>query len=40
VLLEAGAEKNIIRLAPPLIVKKEEMERGLEILEEAIERIT
>lgn len=39
VLLEAGTERNIIRLAPPLIVKKEEMERGLNILEEAINRV-
>ncbi|GAB4409218.1 MAG: aspartate aminotransferase family protein [Thermodesulfovibrionales bacterium] len=38
VLLEAGPEKNIIRLAPPLIVRKEEMERGLGILGEAIEK--
>lgn len=39
VLLEAGPDKNIIRLAPPLIVKKEEMQRALEILEEAINRL-
>ena len=36
VLVESGVDKNIIRLAPPLIVTKEEMDKGLDILEEAI----
>jgi 4-aminobutyrate aminotransferase len=36
IVIECGVDKNIIRLAPPLIVKKEEMEKGLSILEEAI----
>jgi len=40
ILIESGVDKNIIRLAPPLIVKKEEMEKGLDILEEAIEKVT
>lgn len=35
-LIECGVDKNIIRLAPPLIVTVEEMDRALEILEEAI----
>lgn len=39
VLVECGVDKNIIRLAPPLIIKKEEMEKGLDILEEAIEGV-
>lgn len=36
ILIECGVDKNVIRLAPPLMVKKEEMEKGLDILEEAI----
>lgn len=39
VLIECGVDKNVIRLAPPLIVKKEEMNKGLDILEEAIRMI-
>lgn len=35
-LVECGVDKNVIRLAPPLIVTKEEMGKGLDILEEAI----
>jgi len=35
VLIKSGVDRNIIRLAPPLIVTKEEMDRGLDILEEA-----
>jgi 4-aminobutyrate aminotransferase len=38
VLIESGVDKNIIRLAPPLIVRKEEIDRGLDILEEAIRK--
>ncbi len=36
VLVDCGVDKNVIRLAPPLIVKGEEMEQGLDILGEAI----
>lgn len=36
VLLECGVDKNIIRLAPPLIVKKEEIDMGLDIFEGAL----
>jgi 4-aminobutyrate aminotransferase len=36
ILLECGTERNIIRLAPPLIVTAEEIDRGFAILEEAI----
>lgn len=38
VLIECGVDRNVIRLAPPLIVKRGEMESGLDILEEAIEK--
>jgi 4-aminobutyrate aminotransferase len=36
VLLQCGVDRNIIRLAPPLVIKKDEMEKGLDILEEAV----
>jgi 4-aminobutyrate aminotransferase len=36
VLLECGVDKNIIRLAPPLIVKTEELDAGLDLLEGAL----
>jgi 4-aminobutyrate aminotransferase len=36
ILVECGVDRNVIRLAPPLIVTKEQVERGLDILEEAI----
>jgi 4-aminobutyrate aminotransferase len=36
ILMECGVERNIIRLAPPLVVTKEEINRGFEIIEEAI----
>jgi 4-aminobutyrate aminotransferase len=36
ILVECGVDKNVIRLAPPLVITKEEMEKGLDILEEAI----
>jgi len=39
VLLDAGVDKHIIRLAPPLIITKEEMTTGLAILDEAV-RVT
>lgn len=38
VMVECGVDKNIIRLAPPLVVKKEEMDRGLGILEDAFRK--
>lgn len=39
IMIECGVDKNVIRLAPPLIVQKEEMAGGLDILEEAIRAI-
>ncbi|MEW6666514.1 MAG: aspartate aminotransferase family protein [Thermodesulfobacteriota bacterium] len=36
VLLECGVDKNIIRLAPPLITTREEMEEALQILESSL----
>jgi len=36
ILIECGADKNVIRLVPPLISTKNEMDKGLAILEEAI----
>ncbi|HXX80230.1 MAG TPA: aminotransferase class III-fold pyridoxal phosphate-dependent enzyme, partial [Thermodesulfovibrionales bacterium] len=36
ILAECGVDKNVIRLAPPLIVTEEQMERGLDILDKAI----
>ncbi|MFQ5586244.1 MAG: aspartate aminotransferase family protein [Thermodesulfobacteriota bacterium] len=39
ILLECGTERSIIRLAPPLIIGEEEMERGLSIMEEAFESL-
>jgi 4-aminobutyrate aminotransferase len=37
-LVECGVDKNIIRLAPPLTTTEDEMERGLDIIEGAIEK--
>ena len=37
VMIECGVDRNILRLAPPLVVKKEEIDRGLGIFEEALE---
>ena len=37
VMIECGVDRNIIRLAPPLVVKKEEIDRGLGIFEKALE---
>ncbi len=39
VLIECGVDKNIIRLAPPLIVKTEEIDAGLDIFENALRAI-
>ncbi|MDA8432696.1 MAG: aspartate aminotransferase family protein [Nitrospiraceae bacterium] len=36
ILLDCGVDKNIIRLAPPLCVKREELDKGLDILESAL----
>lgn len=38
-LLECGAHKNVLRLAPPLVVGEEELLRGLGILEAAVARV-
>jgi 4-aminobutyrate aminotransferase len=38
ILLECGVDKNIIRFAPPLLVTTDEVQRGLDILEEAIQK--
>ncbi|MCL4458120.1 MAG: aspartate aminotransferase family protein [Nitrospirae bacterium] len=38
ILVEAGVDKNVIRLAPPLIVTKEEIEKGLKIFENALKK--
>jgi 4-aminobutyrate aminotransferase len=35
-LVECGMDKNIIRLAPPLIITGDEMDRGLDIIEDAV----
>jgi len=39
-LIECGEDKNILRLIPPLLIKREEMDKGLDILEEAISELT
>jgi len=36
VLLECGVDRNIIRLAPPLMITREEMGQGLDILEASL----
>jgi 4-aminobutyrate aminotransferase-like enzyme len=36
VLLDCGVDKNIIRLAPPLVAETEEIDKGLDIFEEAL----
>ncbi len=38
VMIECGVDRNIIRLAPALVVSREEIDKGLDILEEAITR--
>ncbi len=40
VLLECGADKNVLRLAPPLVIREEEMSRALDILEHAVARVS
>ncbi|MEI6892306.1 MAG: aminotransferase class III-fold pyridoxal phosphate-dependent enzyme [Pontiella sp.] len=39
-LLSCGMRKNMLRFIPPLVVTKEEIERGLKIFEEALEVAT
>lgn len=39
ILIECGGEKNVIRFIPPLIITEEEMDRGLEIFEEAVKKL-
>jgi 4-aminobutyrate aminotransferase len=36
VLIECGGDKNVIRLAPPLTITRQELEQGLDLLEEAV----
>ncbi len=36
IIIECGIDKNIARLMPPLITKKKEMEKALDIFEEAL----
>ncbi len=39
ILIECGVDKNVLRLAPPLTVQREEMDKGLDILEDAVRTI-
>lgn len=39
-LLSCGLRKNVIRFIPPLIVTAKEIDRGLQIFEEALEAVT
>jgi 4-aminobutyrate aminotransferase len=39
ILLECGVDKNIIRLCPPLSVKTEELDEGLDVLESALKGV-
>jgi 4-aminobutyrate aminotransferase len=36
ILIDCGVDKNIIRFAPPLITTREEIDRGLDIIEDAV----
>lgn len=36
IIIECGIDKNIIRLMPPLITSRDEMEKGLEIFQKAV----
>ena len=40
VLLKAGLYDNVIRLLFPLVIGEQELERGLDILEEALSAVT
>ncbi|MBE0616472.1 MAG: aspartate aminotransferase family protein [Proteobacteria bacterium] len=39
VLLECGTAKNVIRLAPPLVLRPEELDQALDILEDAVAEV-
>jgi len=39
ILIECGGEKNVIRFIPSLIVTQKEMNRGLDIFEEAVKEL-
>ncbi len=39
ILIECGGEKNVIRFIPPLIITQGEMDRGLDIFEEAVKEL-
>lgn len=39
ILIDCGGERNVIRFIPPLIVTEEEMNRGLDIFEEAVKEL-
>jgi 4-aminobutyrate aminotransferase len=36
ILIECGGDKNVIRFIPPLIITEEEMDRALDVFEEAV----
>ena len=38
-LLSAGPDENVIRLAPPLTIPEDELERGLDVLEQSIREV-
>ena len=40
ILVEAGVDKNVLRLAPPLIIEKSDLEKGLGIIEDGIKKLT
>jgi 4-aminobutyrate aminotransferase/(S)-3-amino-2-methylpropionate transaminase len=40
VLLKAGLSDNVIRLLFPLVISEEELDRGLDIIEEALNQVT
>lgn len=39
ILIECGGGKNIIRFIPPLVITEEEMDKGIDIFEEAVKEI-
>ncbi|WP_026452200.1 aspartate aminotransferase family protein [Aequorivita capsosiphonis] len=40
IIINAGTSKNIIRVLCPLVITNEQLEKGLDILEEVIEKVT
>ena len=40
ILLSAGTSKNVIRILSPLVITKEKLSQGLDIIEEELYRIT